>query len=61
VDAGQPAVEPVAAPATSPDNDRLTALADEVAALRAELNQLKQQLGVAPADNSKEAPPADHA
>lgn len=45
VDAGQPAVA-IPVPPPAPDNDRMTALANEVAALRAELNQLKQQLGV---------------
>jgi hypothetical protein len=37
---------PASEPAPAPNNDQLTALANEVAALRAELNQLKQQLGV---------------
>jgi len=59
VDAGQSAVEPAAVPVTSPDNDRLTALADEVAALRTELNQLKQQLGIAQQEDARVVPPAN--
>lgn len=56
-DAGQPTP---AEPAPAPDNDRMTNLEGEVAALRAELNQLKQQLGVAPPGDAKGNSPADH-
>ena len=58
VDAGQPAAPPIAQPAPDPGNDRMTALASEVAALRTELNQLKQQLGVELSKSS--IPPADN-
>jgi hypothetical protein len=60
VDAGQPATTPTAQPAPAPDNDQLTALANEVASLRAELNQLKQQLGIAPKRDAKASLQADH-
>ena len=58
VDAGQPAAAPTSEPAPAPDDDQLTALANEVAALRAELNQLKQQLGVESPKPS--TPPGDN-
>ena len=58
VDAGQPAA-PALQPLPAPDNDRIANIESEVAALRAELNQLKQQLGIAPAEDTKGSPPAD--
>jgi len=54
VDAGQSVAAPATQPAPAPDNDRMVVLENEVAALREELNQLKQQLGIAPADDAKE-------
>jgi uncharacterized protein len=61
VDAGQPVAVPATPPAPAPEDDRMTALENEVTALRAELNQLKQQLGIAPAEDAKGSPPADYA
>jgi uncharacterized protein len=58
VDAGQPAAAPAAQPVAAPDNDRIAALEKEVASLRAELEQLKLQLGVEPLKPS--IPPADN-
>jgi uncharacterized protein len=58
VDAGQPPVALVAQPEPAPDNNRITALENEIAAIRAELDQLKQQLGVEPPRPS--IPPADN-
>jgi len=58
VDAGQPAALTLQ-PLPAPDNDRIATIESEVAALRAELNQLKQQLGIALADDAKGTPPAD--
>ena len=60
VDAGQPAATPIAEPTPAPGDDRMTALANEVAALRAELNQLKHQLGISPESDAKKSLPADH-
>jgi len=54
VDAGAaPATPSVSTPAAAPANDdRLAVLEREVAELRAELEQVKQQLGIAPASST---------
>ena len=57
IDSGQAATEPTVRPVEAPEDDRLTALAAEVAALRAELDQLRRQLGVETPGAS--TPPAD--
>ncbi len=59
VEGAQPAAAPAPAPAPAAENDRLAALANEVAAIRAELEQLKRQLGIAAAPDPKEEPPAN--
>ena len=55
-----PATQP-SVPAASADNDRLCAIEKEVAILRSEITQLKQQLGIMPANDAKENLPPDQA
>jgi hypothetical protein len=64
VDVGESAAAPAAqpsAPAASADHDRLSALEKDVAILRGEIAQLKQQLGIAPATDAAGNPAADGA
>ena len=64
VDIGESTAAPAAqpsVPAAPADNDRLSALEKEVAILRSEITQLKQQLGIMPANDAKGNLPADHA